>query len=130
MMTISSQNGAQGNRKVDSNMACAYGFCLLLCIFVLHHVSEYEFSAVLTLSVFFQALALVLVLLQIEATKTVAGISAKSFTLLAGAFALRLVSTIFCDGYLPLDATGDYVYQIADILSLGMTIKVLHSCYV
>merc|ERR1719261_1858536 len=111
-------------------MASAYGFCLLLCVFVLHHVSEYEYSAVLTLAVFFQALALVLILLQIESTKTVKGISAKSFTLIAGTFALRLVSTIFCDGYLPLDATGDHLYQIADLISLGMAIKVLHSCLV
>lgn len=113
----------------SSNLTFAYILCFTASIAVVHLVSEYEFSSVLTLSVFFQALAFGLVLLQIENTKTVDGISPKTMTLFAVTFVFRLTSTLFLDGYLPLDRTGDFTYQIADVLSLAMVLKIIHSCY-
>jgi len=41
-------------------------------------------------------------------------------------FALRLSSTVLYEGYLPADASGDYVYQLLDACSLFMTLWLLH----
>merc|ERR1719498_1529223 len=96
---------------MESSMVVAYAVCLLLSCTVIHHVSDYEFSSVLTLSVFFQTLAFVLIALQIDAAKSVAGVSAKSMALFAVSLAFRLCSTLVLDGYLPLDRTGDVTYR-------------------
>lgn len=120
---------SQKNSQLEVTTSLAYAFCLIASAGVVHLVSDYEFSCVLTLSVFFQALAFGFVLMQIESTADVSGISGKSMTLFAATLVLRLTSTLFFDGYLPLDATGDFTHQFADILSLAMLLKIMHSCY-
>jgi len=106
-----------------------YAVCLLVCMLVLHHIAEYEFSSVLTLSVFFQCLSFVMVGTQIQKSQSVGGVSAKTMMMYALMFCFRLSSTCFLDGYLPLDKSGDMTYQLADICSLLMVLKVLHCCY-
>merc|ERR1719213_1135587 len=110
-------------------MVLAYVGCALLMGVVFQQIAEQEFSSVLTMSVLAQCLAFVLVSLQINNAKSVAGISGKTMILQALALCFRLSSTLFLDGYLPLDKTGDMMYQIVDVCSLMMVLHILQCIY-
>jgi len=79
-------------------------------VLVFHWIAEGEFSAVLTLSAVFQCLAFSLLGFHALSNGSVQGISSKSLQLEAIALACRLSSTIWFEGYLPSDQTGDFLY--------------------
>merc|ERR1719164_324629 len=54
------------------------------------------------------------------------GISVRAVGMEATSLCCRLSSTLWLNGYLPVDASGDFVFQGVDILSLLMTIWLLH----
>jgi hypothetical protein len=83
-----------------------------------HLVADNEFSSILTISVMLQCLAVALLALQILLTGSAAGLSAKGLLMDGLALCLRLSSTLWLNGYLPVDASGDYVFQAVDVLSL------------
>jgi len=88
-------------------------------------VAEGEFSFVLTLGAIMQCLAFALLAVQVMTSGT-AGISTRSLALDAFALCCKLSSTTWLAGYLPFDASGDYIYQVVDGLSLIMVFWVLH----
>jgi len=114
---------------LDPKMAAAYGGCLLLMGVVFHQLAEKEFSSVLTLSVLAQCLSFVLIGMQVTNSHSVGGVSGKTMILQAMALCFRLSSTLFVDGYLPLDTTGDMFYQLVDICSLLMVLHLLRCIY-
>merc|ERR1719359_152832 len=115
--------------SLDWKMVLAYLGCAGLMGVVFKQVAEQEFSSVLTMAVLAQCLAFVLVSLQISKSKSVAGISGKTMIMQALALCFRLSSTLFLDGYLPLDKTGDMMYQIVDVCSLLMVLHILQCIY-
>jgi len=96
-----------------------------IAVLVYHLMAEGQFSSILTLSAIFQCLAFSLLGFQMLTTNSAQGISAKSLQLDAIALACRLSSTTWLEGYLPVDQTGDFLYQAFDALSLGMVIWLL-----
>merc|ERR1719399_2198863 len=114
---------------MPKRMIAAYLGCASLMGVIFQQVAEQEFSSVLTMAVLAQCLAIVLVSLQISKVKSVAGISGKTMILQALALCFRLSSTLFLDGYLPLDRTGDMMYQIVDVCSLLMVLHILQCVY-
>jgi len=103
-----------------------YAVFLASAMGVYHLIAEGRFSSVLTLSAIFQCLAFSLLGVQILTSNTVSGISAKCLQMDALALACRLSSTLFDVGYLPTDKTGDHVYQVVDVLSLGIVLWLLY----
>merc|ERR1719159_1876731 len=77
---------------------------VLLGVWVFHVIAEREVTSILTLSVFAQALSFVLLRMQISASKSVAGISGKALAMQAIKLCCRLGTTLWLDGYLPVDA--------------------------
>merc|ERR1719352_728151 len=65
-----------------------------------------------------QCLAVVLLSLQVLSTGSAAGVSARALMLDALGLCCRLSSTLWLNGYLPVDASGDYIFQGIDICSL------------
>jgi len=134
-MMHTSANGILGARQekngfpLEPQTLVAYTVCIVGGFAVYQSVAEQAFSSVLTMSAFAQLLSFVLIGLQIHASNSVAGISGRTMLLQAVMLCLRLSSTLFMDGYLPLDKTGDHVYQLADICTLLMVLKVLHCIY-
>lgn len=98
----------------------AYGLFLLSAGAVWHLVADGAFSSILTLSVMIQCLSLALLGLQIVSSGSAAGISARGLMLDGLALCCRLSSTLWLNGYLPVDATGDHIFQIIDICSLAI----------
>jgi len=118
--------------KGAASSAAQAKVAILYCVFLLgaclvyHLVANGEFSSVLTLSAMFQCLAFMLLAMQALYRGSVEGISAHSLALDAMALACRLSSTLWLNGYLPVDATGDFIYQAADLISLTIVGWLLH----
>lgn len=93
---------------------------------VYHMVANREFSAILTLSAIFQCLAFSLLGVQAFSSRGLEGSSLWSLYLDALALASRLSSTLFFEGYLPSDKTGDWLYQAFDVLSLALVVGLAH----
>jgi hypothetical protein len=98
--------------------------------FMVHHlIAEGEFSSILTLSAIFQCLAFSFIVLQSHTTGGVQGISARSLMLDAFGLVCRLSSTLWLQGYLPYDESGDYLYQTFDVVSLLLVAYVLYRVF-
>merc|ERR1719316_140830 len=77
-----------------------------------------------------QCLGMVLLGLQMISTGSASGISAKALALDALAICCRLSNTVWLNGYLPVDASGDYIFQAIDICSLVILAWLLHQVLV
>jgi len=105
-------------------------FVFLSCVgLVLRHFSDRDFSTVLTLGAGVQCLAFYLLLQKVKRQRSVAGISSKMLEMYVLVFVFRLSSTLIKQGYLPVDRSGDYVYQVADIMSLCFVFQLLWCCH-
>lgn len=98
-------------------------------LIVYHFVANGEFSSILTMAQMIQCLAFVLLVIKSCSQGSVAGISGKSLALEALAFLCRLSSTTWLNGYLPVDASGDFVYQAVDLCSLLLVLSLLYRAY-
>jgi len=90
-----------------------------------HHLSDKDFSFLLTFSGCTQTLAFFLLLHKIRVQRSVTGISSKTLQVYVLVFCFRLTSTMVKNGYLPVDRTGDWLYQAADIASLLLVLQIL-----
>lgn len=127
MSPCSANNKSNGP---SAQMLTAYGFFLLSASAVWHLVADGAFSSVLTMSVMVQCLAVVLMALQVISTGSAAGISGNALALDALALCFRLSSTLWLNGYLPVDASGDYVFQAFDICSLCILAWLLYQVFI
>merc|ERR1719197_890098 len=93
--------------------------------FTYHEIALKEFTSILTLSVYAQALAFLFLHMQISTSRSVAGISGKSLIMHAVKLCCRLGTTLWLDGYLPTDKSGDWIYQVADVLSMLVVLQIL-----
>eukprot|EP00918_Siedleckia_nematoides_P093060 GHVU01204251.1.p1 GENE.GHVU01204251.1~~GHVU01204251.1.p1 ORF type:complete len:282 (+),score=49.39 GHVU01204251.1:373-1218(+) len=100
--------------------------CLYWCTFLglvlagYKFFSDGSFSAVLTLSSAFQCFAFLLLLVKMRTQRSSAGVSRRSLLLCMTSLVFRLFSTLWHNGYLPVDRSGDWIYQVADLLSVGI----------
>merc|ERR1719231_1670718 len=123
--SIHTLNSHKGADKIETGVIIIYVSFALLAGFVYHLLAEGEFSSILTLAAIFQCLALSLLAIQVS-TGNVSGISAKTLQLDAIAFACRLSSTAWLEGYIPSDMTGDFMYQAFDVISVAMALWIVY----
>ncbi|CAK0826800.1 unnamed protein product [Prorocentrum cordatum] len=114
-----------GGKAPPTDVSVAYGLFGACALTVYHFVANGEFSAVLTMAVMLQCLAISLLCLQTLANGSATGLSARALGMEAASLALRLSSTTWLNGYLPVDASGDLVYQLVDACSLAMVLWLL-----
>jgi len=125
-MQVAKMAQAAGKSAPSGPVQAAYGLFGLGAYVVFSHAAGGEFSAVLTLAVVFQCLALTLLALQVASKRSAAGVSARALVLDAAALCLRLSSTMWLNGYLPVDMTGDWIYQAFDFASLAVVAWLLY----
>lgn len=113
--------------KATASIAAAYALFLGTGGIVYHYVAEGEVSVLCTLSVMLQLVSYVMLGIKISNAGSAAGISARTLMLSAVSHCCRLSSTLFFSGYLPVDASGDWIYQVVDIVSLGMVGYLLYT---
>jgi len=103
----------------------SYFVCMMLTGVLLRMFSDGDHSTVLTLGSIVQCLGFFLLLQKVKMQKSVAGISGRMLEVYVMVFMFRLSSTLTKNGYLPIDRSGDWVYQAADIASLLLVIQLL-----
>lgn len=126
-MRDSSSNKNQGP---STQMLACYAFFIVSAGAIHHLVADGNFSSILTVSVLVQCLGLALLALQVMSTGSVAGISARTLKLEVFALCCRLSSTLWLNGYLPSDLSGDHVFQAIDITSVCILAWLLHQVLV
>jgi len=117
---------------LQSATALCYGAFVFgwLVVWVRH--SSQDFSAILTASACLQCLGFAILNLKVRATKQASGMSSRALELFVVFFAARLTSTLLKNGYIPVDKSGDFIYQMFDVCSLVFTLNllyVLHKTY-
>jgi len=112
-----------------ASLGAAYGLFLTTVLVVLWQISDLNFSVVCTIGSGLQCLAFALLSMKMRAAKSARGISAKALQLYVIVYICRLTSTLNMEGYIPMDATGDWVYQVADIVTLLLVLLILQRIY-
>mmetsp|Transcript_16251 Transcript_16251/g.38127 ORF Transcript_16251/g.38127 Transcript_16251/m.38127 type:complete len:283 (-) Transcript_16251:82-930(-) len=125
-MQVAQMAHAASKQAPPGPVQVAYALFGVGAYLVFSHAAGGEFSAILTLAVVFQCLALTLLALQVKSRSSAAGVSARALGLDAAALCLRLSSTTWLNGYLPVDMTGDWIYQAFDAASLAIVSWLLY----
>lgn len=81
-------------------------------------LSDKEFSFFMVLSAIFQMSSFIIVTMQVYNYQNASGISLNSMICYMIVLLCRLSSTLFYNGYLPADTTGDWFYQLCEIVSV------------
>jgi len=97
---------------------------------IIYHALESGFSSTLTLSAGLQCLAFVLLTVKIQNQKATTGLSGKMLILYAITLCFRLSSTVWLNGYLPVDKTGDWAYQAIEICCLFLIVHLFRCVFV
>lgn len=106
----------------------AYITCALVSVVGYLFVSDGVFSGIVSLGSIIQCLGLGLLILKVRSTGSSDGISRESMQIYVLVYLLRLASTVFHEGYLPVDKSGDWAYQLADAISLVEVIALYLIC--
>jgi len=124
MLTMSTSIGSTktSRRDVQGTVASYAGFAA--CFLAVYNFLSDGLASLLTLSAGLQALAFMLLVIKVQGSQSsVSGISLSMLGMYSLMLGLRLCgSTIWLDGYLPADATGDWLYQCAELLALVLAL--------
>lgn len=95
-------------------------------LLVLETFHDIGLSSLMTFSVLIQVVALGVLRIAIVSRSSVCGISLRSFQMQSVSLFCRLCSTFWLKGYIPVDSTGDWLYQLGDVSALLLCLEV---CY-
>jgi len=115
-----------GKGAFSTPVMIAYFISGSVAFMVYNYIAAGSYSSVLTMSAIVQCLGFTFLCIQVVSSGSAAGISASALKLDALAVCMRLSSTTWLNGYLPVDKSGDHAYQILDICSLCMMLFILH----
>lgn len=118
---------SSANQGIDTETLTVYLAFFACCVLVIQCFEDVGLSTLPTLSVAFYLLAMVLLLLKVQRSRNVRGISARSLQMQAMVHGLRLCSTTWLKGYIPSDPTGDWLYQAADVVTLVLCLQLLYT---
>jgi len=114
------------SRLSATSTACYTVFFLFLVV-VFHKFTDGDFSIVLTMSSAVQCLGFALLSLKVHYQRSVAGLSQRMLWMYVIFFIFRLTSTLMKNGYLPIDRSGDHVYQLGDIGSFILVLNLIYN---
>ena len=84
-----------------------------------------QFSAILTLAAAVQLLGFVFMLQEVNRNGNFSGLSVRMLMCYVPVYCFRLTSTLIEEGYLPVDRSGDWCYQLADVAALSLVFVLL-----
>jgi len=119
--------GTKTTEKVA--LTTAYTSFFVSFLFVAMHLSDRDASTSLTVSTTVQAFGFMLLTMKVKYSHSMAGISSKTLEMYTIVLFLRLCSTTVKNGYIPVDRTGDHIYQLGDIASLMLCLNLLYKMH-
>lgn len=124
---------SQSSSQTKSPSLCDYGTIPTMYLgalgsgaLVYQSFDNLGLSTLITLTIGIQVFGYMCLRLKISQQRSVAGISAKTLILQALSYGLRLCSTTWLKGYIPVDETGDWLYQLLDVFALLMVLQILY----
>lgn len=130
MMRLGEFVGNVKSGKADALFVCfVYASFVCTGMVMWHQFSDQDFSFIITFAGLTQTAAFYLLLHKMKVSRSAAGISSKTLQVYVLAFVFRLSSTCVKNGYLPVDRSGDYLYQATDIASLLIVFQMLFFCH-
>jgi hypothetical protein len=125
-----SNDSIKSHKKQTRNMGIASWMSLATCVLGAYHTcSDGDFSFCMTLSSMCSAFGMVMLCLQFATAHNLSGISVKSLQLQTATFFCRVFATLFHEGYLPLDRSGDFIYRASEFVALGSCCVALYLSY-
>lgn len=114
---------------LKSAIAICYFTFTFVWLLVLSEFSDSDFSLVMTGGATLQCLGFVILCLRVRATKSVEGLSSNMLSMFAIYYCVRLASTSIKNGYIPVDASGDFMYQAMDAAALVAVLYLLYAVH-
>merc|ERR1719271_1370944 len=124
-----SVHGTGKTNDVDLKVVLSY-IVFFVGAITFYHVLLAGFSSTLTLSAGLQCLGFILVAMKVQKQRVTSGVSGKMLMMYAATLCFRLSSTLWLNGYLPVDKTGDWAYQAIEICSLGLVAYLMRCVFV
>lgn len=115
--------------KENADEVLVYSAFVLVLVFAAKFLTDFKFSAVITLGAAVQCLGFCLLRLKIRKQRGAMGISSRTLQMFMLMYICRLYSTLQYNGYLPVDRTGDWVYQACEVCALLVCVSVLASVH-
>lgn len=103
------------------------GFSVLV-LFIWHMFSDGDFSFLLTLSSLIGMFAFTIVLAKIESEKSTNGVSLKMMECYMCVCLGRLCAIVPFEGYLPFDRSGDWLYQVIELITFCLAGATVYMC--
>lgn len=126
-LTDSSPRNVVADRSRESK---AISICYVLFSFgwivVWGKCSDKDFSAILTFAAYVQWLAFTVLSLKVHGSRSVLGLSSGTIVMYVLFYVTRLTSTSLRNGYIPVDRTGDFLYQAFDFGALVFCMQLLY----
>merc|ERR1719352_2161632 len=115
-------------KTTPSAVVCCYGLFLVAALGLFHLVwSDIDcVSSIFTVAEMLQCLAMLLLASQVLSNGSADGISVRAVGMEALALCCRLSSTLWLNGYLPVDVSGDHFYQCVDLVALATAVWILY----
>merc|ERR1719327_616199 len=132
MMTTSAQGYSATSSKAqvaDIKVILSY-IVFSVGAITLYNALSAGFSSFLTLSAGLQCLGFVLLTLKVQSQRATTGLSGKMLVMYAMTLCFRLSSTVWLNGYLPVDRTGDWAYQAIEICCLSLVAYLMRCVFV
>lgn len=118
-----------GMPSMDSHLVSVYLCAMAFCALTYQSFTDLGLSTLLTVGAAIQCFGYTCLRVKINRQKSVAGISGRTLTLQAMSIVFRLCSTTWLMGYIPVDKTGDWLYQVLDVATLLMILQILQCVY-
>lgn len=110
-----------------SATATAYAGMAGVTLVIMLLFTEFDFSAVQTLSAGCMLLAFLLLAVKVNAQGSAAGVSSRTLEMYLLTLAIRLMSTTLKKGYLPIDSTGNFIYQSFDVATVVVLFRLVYA---
>jgi len=114
---------------VHPTVVSVYLIFAAVSAYTMKYLSDRDWSSLIAVDYALQALATVQLLVHVITTGKMKGISVGMLQALTMSYALRLSSTVWLQGYLPMDRTGNWFCQVMDLTSLVCVVQLLQRAY-
>jgi len=115
--------------KNNGDEALAYLAFVAVLVFAGKFLTDFKFSAIITLGAAVQCLGFCLLRLKVRRQRGAVGISSRTLQMFVFTYVCRLFSTLQYNGYLPVDRTGDWVYQLCEVVAFLVAVSLLASIH-
>jgi hypothetical protein len=122
---IKASNKSEKFSRKNQQECVAYVIFAVACCCGALLLTDEKFSALMTLSASFQCLGFALLLLQVLRGRGTKSVSTHTLLLYMIALSFRLSATVPYESYIPVDRSGDYLYQTIEATSLVLVVATL-----